>query len=109
IAVLVLGVHPAAAQGSCGTYAHAAGGVEVLADGAIAATSSVAVSFLDPASVDNARMEAEADARTAVAHFFSDTIKDDGAIAKMVNESTALQGDSKAAARKDAVARIARL
>jgi hypothetical protein len=109
IAVLAMDRRPAAAQGSCGSYPHAAGAVEVLADGAIAATASATATFQDPSAVENARTDAEADARTAVSHFFSDTINDDAAIAKMVSESKDLQGEGKDSVRKETAARISRL
>jgi phosphoribosyl-ATP pyrophosphohydrolase len=108
--ILSVSANPVLAA-DCSDYPFTSGiNVEDVGGGTkIIATASVPVTFDDIGVVQDAREEATLEAKSLISGFLSEGIRSDQIIAKAVQETKSMQGETKDATRREMVGRIKNL
>jgi hypothetical protein len=75
----------------------------------ILATASAPVSFDDAGALNDAREEAQMEARAALARFLNDTIQRDTSLNQAVRENRSMQGEGMTATRNEVIERLRQL
>lgn len=93
---------------SCESYPYSQGmNIETVKGGTkIVATASVAVSFDDISSINDAREEATMEAKAMISNFMSEGIHSDHVVNKAISNASTMTGDQKTAIRKETAERV---
>ena len=97
---------------SCEEYPYTEG-ITPLSEGGdkfkLLSTYSASVNFDDTSAIRDAREEATMQAKAAISAFFSETVKNENDVSRVVDESVTMQGAGKSAIRKEVTQKLMHL